>query len=87
MSKSIIVSDELYARLRDQADKLGQTIESYLDGLTASSEESQQKAFRDRLLSKGLLVTWPDSAAAIADRPPVVVNGVPLSHTVIEDRR
>ena len=87
MSKNITLSDELYTRLRDQAAQRGQTIESYLDELIAPSEIDKQNMFRNRLIAKGLLVTWPDSAPAITDHPPVVVQGAPLSRTVIEDRR
>ena len=87
MSKSITVSDDLYTRLQKQAARQGQTIETYLDRLTTSSESDEEILLHDRLRAKGLLVTWPNPASAISDHPPVVVQGPPLSQTIIEDRR
>lgn len=87
MSKNIIISDNLYMRLQEQAARHGQTIESYLEQLTHSSEGPQETMLRDRLRARGLLVTWPNQPSAISDHPPVVVQGPPLSETIIEDRR
>jgi hypothetical protein len=88
MSKNITVSDELYARLKEQASLQAQTVETYLDHLTAScADRNEPEALRERLRAKGLLVTWPNPSSAIADHPPVVVEGPPLSQTIIEDRR
>jgi hypothetical protein len=87
MSKNITVSDELYLRLQEQAARQGQGIETYLDRLTASPEPDQRKMLHDRLAAKGLLISWPNPASTIADHPPVVVEGPPLSQTIIEDRR
>ena len=87
MSKNITVSDDLYTRLQKQAARLGQTIETYLDQLTTSSEGDEEMILRDRLRAKGLLVTWPNPTPLISDHPPVVVQGAPLSQTIIEDRR
>jgi hypothetical protein len=88
MSKNITVSDELYARLKEQASRQAQTIETYLDRLTApSGGRSEAGALRERLRAKGLLVTWPNPSSATADHPPVVIEGPPLSQTIIEDRR
>ena len=86
MSKDITVSDDLYERLKDQAARQGQTIESYLESLAASSETLKTEVL-GRLHAKGLLVTWPGPAPALCDHPPVVVQGPPLSRTIIEDRR
>lgn len=89
MSKNITVSDELYLRLKGQAAQQGQPIESYLDRLTGPSSRSdeQESALRNRLIAKGLLVSWPNSSSAIPDHPPVRIQGVPVSETIIEDRR
>ena len=86
MSKDITVSDDLYERLKNQAARQGQTIESYLEGLAAPPETLKTEALR-RLHAKGLLVTWPGPAPAVSDHAPVVVQGPPLSRTIIEDRR
>jgi hypothetical protein len=88
MSKNITVSDELYARLKEQASLQAQTVETYLDHLTAPcAEHNEPEALRERLRAKGLLVTWPNPPSVIEDHPPVVVRGVPLSQIIIEDRR
>jgi hypothetical protein len=86
MSRNINLSDELYERLEHQAARQGQTIEGYLDQLTLS-DQGEHDLVRNRLLARGLLVTWPGPRPAVTERPPIIVRGAPLSQTVIEDRR
>ena len=105
MSRNIHLSDELYIRLEQQAAQQGQTIEDYLDQLTACGmaksgvgppgtgerETRERDMVRNQLLSRGLLVTFPDSVpgarAEVTEHPPITVTGAPVSQTIIEDRR
>ena len=50
--------------------------------------EAEEAAFRDHMEKIGLLVRWskPDRPPD-ANFTPIVVNGPPLSETIIEDRR
>jgi hypothetical protein len=52
----------------------------------SAGEESQERAFLERLVKKGLLaskVAWPEEAPF----EPVPIEGPPLSQTIIEERR
>ena len=53
----------------------------------SAGEESQERAFLERLIEEGLLlakeVSWPEEAPF----EPVPIEGPPLSQTIIEERR
>ena len=53
----------------------------------SAGEESQERAFLERLIEEGLLlakeVSWPEEAPF----EPVPIEGQPLSQTIIEERR
>ncbi|TEU14705.1 MAG: hypothetical protein E3J21_15055 [Anaerolineales bacterium] len=53
----------------------------------SAGEESQERAFLERLVEEGLLlakeVSWPEEAPF----EPVPIEGPPLSQTIIEERR
>ncbi|HEY6331035.1 MAG TPA: hypothetical protein VI756_17020 [Blastocatellia bacterium] len=91
MSRNIDLSDELYERLKQQAACQGQTIEDYLDQLTAREvsepDRNEREKARNQLLAQGLVVTWPGPKPQVTERSPITVIGEPLSQTIIEDRR
>jgi len=50
-------------------------------------EESQEQAFLERLVREGLLLSKEASWSEEVPFEPVPIEGVPLSQTIIEERR
>lgn len=92
---AITLSPETEARLRERAAREGQEADTLANTLLAGvladeveGEEAKQKAFHAALLASGLVsrITPPRDPSK-AHRPRIVVQGKPVSETVLEERR
>jgi hypothetical protein len=88
MGKTIMLPDEVYDRLDQQAAAQGISIADFISRLEHELEEARLDAAEESMRAKGLLLPRRASAPdALLDFEPVPIKGKPLSETIIEERR
>ena len=87
MSKTIILSDEIYNSLRKHAQDREMSVEEYLNLLQQEAGKNADSKFKDQSAENGYLITWPLLAYCPPAFKPITVKGQPLSKTIIDDRR
>jgi Tfp pilus assembly protein FimV len=88
MSKTIELSDEVYAQLEQRASQRGLTLPQIIAALVHEDEHARITGAIERMRTKGVLL-MPSSAIppAPTDFIPLEVRGKPLSEVIIEERR
>jgi hypothetical protein len=88
MSRTIEISDEVYAQLEQQARIRGLTLPQTIAELVHADEKARMAMAIARLRTQGMLLPPSSSAQpAPTDFEPIQVQGKPLSEVIIEERR
>jgi plasmid stability protein len=89
---TITLEPETEARLCERAARDGKDVETLANALLADSlqddEAAKKEAFHRALLASGLVThITPPREPSKAERPRIVVQGEPVSETIIRERR
>ena len=88
MSKTVGLRDELYEKLAQQAKAQNTTIEAVIEKMTREVESAHVTSALARMKAEGLIATFgPIDIPAPGNFQPIIVQGKPVSGTIIEERR
>jgi len=88
MSKALELSEELYERLLTLARQRQCTPAGLIDSWLAEAEQAQYYQANQHMVTQGILASMPPTpTASEAAFTPVQIVGVPLSQTILDDRR
>jgi hypothetical protein len=85
--KTIKVSQKTYEHIDKHAQARGLSMERFLEYIIQEFDEARERAFKERLRAKGLIVSFPPTKMKVPRNfKPVPVKGKPVSEIIIEDR-
>jgi hypothetical protein len=88
MGMTIEISNEVYARLEQQARDRGLTVAQTIAQCVEEAEKARVAIVFERLQAKGILLTpGKPSQPPPTEFEPIQVQGQPLSESIIEERR